>query len=167
MFNTLAKMTRLGKPDFAFGMIFGLSVLAPQRTPHDFGHGVLYAAAFVQHLIHAACHGHIHLMLLRQGMDGLRGFDAFGHVRHTGEDVIELASPAEFDADVPVAGKRAGCCQKEIADSGQAGQRLDPRAKRHGQARYFRQSAGDERDDGVVAKTQPHHDAGRHGNDVL
>ncbi len=107
-------------------------------------------------------------LLAGQSDGGVGGEHAFGdHAVHTGDDFVELASLAEFDADGAIARQASGAGEHQIAHTGEAGHGFGTAAASDGQARDFGEAAGDERGDGVVAQTEPVADAGGDGDHVL
>ena len=99
-----------------------------------------------------------------------RGFGrphALGHHLRAGHDLGQRAAARELGADVPVPAEPAGARQDEVAEPGQARQRLALAAHGHRQPRELGEPARDERGQRVVPLAQAFDHAGRNGDGVL
>ena len=78
-----------------------------------------------------------------------------------------LCPRPKFHADRPVAGKRPGAGEHQVAQTGEAGQRLPPTATSHRQPGDLGHPAGDDGRGAVVPQTQSGGDAGGDRDDIL
>src|ERR1700722_3095652 len=99
----------------------------------------------VQDGVHLFGDGHFDVASVGQANGGGGSKNAFGdHAVHGGDDVGELASTAEFDADAAISGQAAGAGEHEVAKAGQAGHGFGASSTGDDQAGHLRQAARDE-----------------------
>ena len=92
---------------------------------------------------------------------------AFGDHAERGGGFLEGLAVAEGQADAVVARVDGEAGDDQVADAGEAGEGLRPAAEGDAEAGHFRQRAGDQGGDGVVAEAEACGDAGGDGEDVL
>ena len=92
----------------------------------------------MQDRMHLLRDGHFDVHLFGKADSSVSGQYAFGdHAVHAGNDVVELPSFAEFDADGAVARKASGAGENEVAHAGQSGERFLASAASDGETGDF------------------------------
>ena len=100
-------------------------------------------------------------------MDRERVGHAFGDHAERGDGFFEGFALAEREADAVVARVLGEAGDDEVADAGEPGEGFLAAAESHAEAGHFRERAGDERGDGVVAEAEAVGHAGGDGIDVF
>ena len=79
----------------------------------------------VQDCIHLRGDGHLDGARPREFNGGMSGENAFRHhAMHGGDDLWELAPPAQLDSYAPVARKAAGAGEDQVAQTSESGHRI-------------------------------------------
>ncbi len=96
------------------------------------------------------------------------GEDAFRHFTvEAGDDVLQLAAFAQFDANRTIARESTGAGENQVPDAGEARHGLATATAGHGKSRDLGDAASDQRGGRVVAEFKTGDDPGGEGDDIL
>ena len=141
--------------------------LPSRRAAEEVFHGFLGRDAFVEDGVELGGDG---LGVGRDGaveVDGERGGDAFADAVEAGQDFVEGEALREHLAAAEIATLVAGRGEEEVAESAEAGEGFRARAGVDADAGHFREAAGEEAGERVLAELEPVAGAGGDGIDVL
>src|SRR5580698_154625 len=122
---------------------------------HQFVDGFSRRLSAIQNCVHLSGDWHLHLAESCQLNSRARGKNTLGHhTVHACNDVGQFTTPTELYTDAAITRQSSGAGQYQVTQPGESGHGLRLAAAGHNQAGHFRQAAGDQRRNRIMAQTQ-------------